>query len=84
MKPKGFFIELSDVSFSTNYTRITGTYDTAIVVTKNNESTTKGSASELGQPTKKGATMANVGAKINRNIERTKRLSDLRSRGQVV
>lgn len=28
-----------------------GTYDTAVVVTKNNESAAKGNTSELGQPT---------------------------------
>ena len=54
-----------------------GTYDTAVVVIKNNESTTKGSASELGQPTDKGAAVANFGAMIGNNSERSKRLSDL-------
>lgn len=54
-----------------------GTYDTAVVVIKNNESTTKGSASELGQPTENGAALANFGAMIGNNSERAKRLSDL-------
>ncbi|MDY2622932.1 MAG: LPD1 domain-containing protein [Alloprevotella sp.] len=54
-----------------------GTYDTAVVVIKNNGSTTKGSASELGQPTENGAALANFGAMIGNNSERAKRLSDL-------
>ena len=54
-----------------------GTYDTAVVVIKNNESTTKGSASELGQPTDKGAAVANFDVMIGNNSERSKRLSDL-------
>ena len=54
-----------------------GTYDTAVVVTKNNESTAKSSASELGQPTPEGAALANVGAKVRQNSERSKRLGNL-------
>ena len=54
-----------------------GSYDTAVVVTKNNESTTNGSASELGQPIREDAALANVGAKIANNSERTKRLDKL-------
>lgn len=54
-----------------------GTYDTAVVITKNNESTAKSNASELGQPTHESAPMANVGAKVDKNTERSKRLSDL-------
>ena len=49
-----------------------GTYDTAVVVVKNNESTAKGSASELGQPTENGAALANFGAKVWNNSERAK------------
>ena len=49
-----------------------GTYDTAVVVVKNNESTAKGSASELGQPTENGAALANFGAKVLNNSERAK------------
>ena len=49
-----------------------GTYDTAVVVVKNNESTAKGSASELGQPTENGAAVANFGAKVWNNSERAK------------
>ena len=54
-----------------------GSYDTAVVVTKNNESTTNGSASELGQPIREDAAVANFGAKIANNSERTKRLDKL-------
>ncbi len=54
-------------------------YDTAVVVTKNNESTVRYSASELGQPTSNGASMANVGANIAEKNERSKRLNDLYS-----
>ena len=54
-----------------------GSYDTAVVVTKNNESTAKSSASELGQPTQKGAPMADVDSKVRNNGERYKRLSEL-------
>ena len=49
-----------------------GTYDTAVVVVKNNGSTAKGSASELGQPTENGAALANFGAKVLNNSERAK------------
>ena len=49
-----------------------GTYDTAVVVVKNNESTAKGSASELGQPTENGAAVANFGAKVWNNSETAK------------
>ena len=56
-----------------------GTYDTAVVITKNNESATKGSASGLGQPTSKGAPMANVCANVANNSERSKRLGVLSS-----
>ena len=49
-------------------------YDTAVVVTKNNENATKSSVPELGQPTRKGASMANVGANVQIKVERTKRL----------
>ena len=54
-----------------------GTYDTAVVVTKNNESAASGNTSELGQPTADGAALANVGAKIRNNSERAKRLGDI-------
>lgn len=54
-----------------------GTYDTAVVVVKNNESTAKGSASELGQPTESGAALANFGAMVGNNSERAKRLGIL-------
>lgn len=53
------------------------TYDTAVVVTKNNESTAKSSASELGLPTNNGASLANVSAKVAKNSERSKRLANL-------
>ena len=52
-------------------------YDTAVVVTKNNENATKSSVPELGQPTHKGASMANVGANVQIKVERTKRLEEL-------
>ncbi|MCR4770026.1 MAG: hypothetical protein K5874_07460 [Bacteroidaceae bacterium] len=51
-----------------------GLDDTAVVVIKNNESTTKGSASELGLPTKKGTTVANFGAKVENNSENRKEI----------
>ncbi len=54
-----------------------GTYDTAVVVTKNNESAANGSTPELGQPTHKGAALANVAANIRNNSERTKRLDNI-------
>ena len=54
-----------------------GTYDTAVVVVKNNESTAKGSASELGQPTESGAALAKFGAMVGNNSERAKRLGIL-------
>ena len=58
-----------------------GTYDTAVVVTKNNESTThEDSASELGQPTENGAAVANFDAKVTEKSERSKRLTELSSR----
>lgn len=55
-------------------------YDTAVVVTKNNENAARGSVSELGQPTRKGASLANFGAKVARNIERGKRLGEIVSK----
>ena len=45
---------------------------------KNNESTTvKSDASELGLPTHKGASLANVGSKIVNKSECVKRLGEL-------
>ena len=54
-----------------------GTYDTAVVVTNNNESAANGNTSELGQPTTDGAALANVGAKIRNNSEQAKRLGEI-------
>lgn len=54
-----------------------GSYDTAVVITKNNESTTvKGNASESGQPASKNrnASLTNLNAKLDKNTERAKRL----------
>ena len=54
-----------------------GSYDTAVVVTKNNESPAKSKAYELGLPTNNGATVAKFDTKVGKNIERINRLSRL-------
>ncbi len=47
------------------------------MVIRNNGSTAKGSASELGQPTENGAALANFDAKVGNNSGRAKRLGEL-------
>lgn len=51
----------------------------AVVVSKNNESPAKGKTSELGRPisSKENAPLANVGAKVDKNVERAKRLDNI-------
>ena len=68
---EGYSVEIA------NNTNAGGSYDTAVVITKNNESTAKSSASEPGQPTQKGAPLANVGANVGNNAKRNKRLGEL-------
>ena len=54
-----------------------GSYDTAVVVTKNNESGTVGVASEAGHPSWSAQAMPNSVAKLNRNPKLTKDLDGL-------
>lgn len=54
-----------------------GSYDTAVVIAKNNESPAKSKAYELGLPTNNGATVAKFNTKVGKNIERINRLSRL-------
>lgn len=51
----------------------------AVVVTKNNESPAISKTSGLGQPisSKVNAPVANVGAKVDKNTERAKRLGEI-------
>ena len=68
---EGYTVEIA------NNNNAGGSYDTAVVVTKNDESTAKSSASEPGQPTQKDAPLANVDANVGNNAERSKRLGEL-------
>ena len=57
-----------------------GSYDTAVVVTKNNEGGTVGVASETGRPSRSAQAVSNAGAKIGKKSEYRNSLEEISER----
>ncbi len=57
-----------------------GSYDTAVVVTKNNESGTVGVASETGRPSRSAQAVSNSGAKVGKKSEYRDGLEEISDR----